>query len=55
MKKNISKRGLNSTIKAEIAKKPNMNPAEMDKMLKEVAKRYGMTFREINEWLADRI
>lgn len=53
--KKMSKRGLNATIKATIAKNPNANPAEMDKALKEVAKAYGMTWKELKEWMVDRI
>lgn len=53
--KKMSKRGLNAMIKATIAKNPNANPAEMDKALKEVAKAYGMTWKELKEWMVDRI
>ena len=51
----ISKRGLNATINATIAKNLNANPAEMDKALKEVAKKYGMTWKELKDWMIDRI
>ena len=51
----ISKRGLNATIKATIAKNPNANPAEMDKALKEVAKAYGMKWRDLQDWMVDHL
>lgn len=51
----INRRGINAAVNAAIAKNPNANPAEMDKALKEVAERYGMTLKELNNWLADRL
>ena len=53
--KKMSKRGLNTTVKATIAKNPNATPAEMDKALKAVAKEYGMTWKELKNWMVDRI
>ena len=52
---NTNRRGLKAAVNAAIAKNPNANPAEMDKALKEVAERYGMTLKELNNWLVDRL
>ena len=54
MKKNNMK-GINAKVNAVIRKNVNATPAEMDKELKALAKEMGITWKALNDWMADHI